>query len=98
MIAAALLAAIAVAGVGAVEFVLPGYETECFFQEVSSGNKLTGSFEVLTGGMHDVDATVSPSFRRAALQLKWQFTGLSLTQEAFPCIMRVADTNLVFNA
>ncbi|KAA0159040.1 hypothetical protein FNF27_08017 [Cafeteria roenbergensis] len=31
---------------------------ECLFEEVSRGNKLTGSFEVLSGGMHDIDATI----------------------------------------
>ena len=31
---------------------------QCFFEEVQAGNKLTGSFEVISGGVFDIDATV----------------------------------------
>jgi hypothetical protein len=31
---------------------------QCFFEQVEQGNKLTGSFEVISGGLLDIDATV----------------------------------------
>lgn len=31
---------------------------QCFYEYVDAGNKLTGSYEVLSGGLLDIDATV----------------------------------------
>lgn len=63
--ATALLAAAAlcaVSSVAALEMKVDAAVKECLYEDVSRGNKLTGSFEVLSGGMHDVDVTVSAPF------------------------------------
>lgn len=75
--ATALLAAaalFAVSRVAALEMKVDAAVKECLFEEVSRGNKLTGSFEVLSGGMHDIDATVSPPY---PLHGSWRGRGRS---------------------
>jgi len=59
MLAVAMLAAAAVQQAAALQMTIPPTGKECLLEEVSAGNKLTGSFEVMHGGMLDVDATVS---------------------------------------
>ena len=56
--AAVLLAAAAAARVGALQILLPAHEEECFYEQIEASNKYTGSFEVISGGMQDVDVTV----------------------------------------
>lgn len=34
------------------------FRLQCFYEYVDAGNKLTGSYEVLSGGLLDIDATV----------------------------------------
>jgi p24 family protein beta-1 len=53
--ALALLAGV----VSGLQIHVPSYGRECIYQEVARGNKLFGSFEVMSGGNLDVDATVS---------------------------------------
>lgn len=42
----------------AIIVTVQAHEDECYYEQVDAGNKLMGSFEVLTGGLQDVDATV----------------------------------------
>ena len=39
---------------------------QCFYHHVDAGNKLTGSYEVISGGLLDVDVSVSSRARGAA--------------------------------
>ena len=44
----------------AVQVHVPAHEEECFGEHVDGGNKITGSFEVISSdsGIHDVDAAI----------------------------------------
>ena len=42
----------------AMQFVLGTAADECFYEQVEASNKITGSFEVIGGGLLDVDVTV----------------------------------------
>jgi hypothetical protein len=55
-----LLLALAAAPVRAVQVHVPAHAAECFGEHVDGGNKITGSFEVISSdsGIHDVDAAI----------------------------------------
>jgi hypothetical protein len=55
-----LLALAAAPAVRAVQVHVPAHEEECFGEHVDGGNKITGSFEVISSdsGIHDVDAAI----------------------------------------
>jgi p24 family protein beta-1 len=57
-LALAALAALAARAAGILVNV-PAHDDECFFEGVEAGNKLTGSYEVVSGGLLDVDCIVT---------------------------------------
>ena len=57
----AFVAAAAVAtAVSALDIVVPSgkINSECFIERIEANNKLTGSFEVISGGFLDIDMDV----------------------------------------
>jgi emp24/gp25L/p24 family/GOLD len=46
---------------------VPAAGKECFVEVVESNNKLVGSFEVLSGGLLDIDATVRVTDKECAV-------------------------------
>jgi p24 family protein beta-1 len=45
--------------ISSVQIVVSPYQQECFYEEVETSNKLTGSFEVIAGGGLDIDCTIT---------------------------------------
>ena len=43
---------------GGMQILLPSHDEECFYEQIDAANKFTGSFEVISGGMQDIDVTV----------------------------------------
>lgn len=67
--ATALLVAAGVACAAALDITVPFGKAgaECFYERVEMNNKLTGSYEVISGGFLDVDVDVrAAGVRRAA--------------------------------
>lgn len=60
MARALALLALAACTATAVQVHVPAHEEECFGEHVDGGNKITGSFEVISSdsGIHDVDAAI----------------------------------------
>lgn len=42
----------------AIQISVPSYGDECFYEKAEQNNKMAGSFEVVSGGMFDVDCDV----------------------------------------
>jgi hypothetical protein len=74
---AALAAALALLarGARAVQITVPPSGDECFMQDVEQANKLSGSFEVLAGGLLDVDCTVTGPSRETHYSTQRQKSG-----------------------
>jgi len=59
----------------AVQITVPPSGDECFQQDVEQANKLSGSFEVLSGGLLDVDCTVTGPSRETHYSTQRQKSG-----------------------
>lgn len=59
MLRAGFLAALLLASASALILSVSEGDEECVFESVDKDNKLVGSFEVLSGGSYDIDATVT---------------------------------------
>ncbi len=61
--AAATALAVLAGTVSAIDITVPSGKTnnECFLEYVDANNKLTGSFEVISGGFLDIDMDVRAS-------------------------------------
>jgi len=59
-------AAVLATAVSALDIVVPSGKTssECFIERIDANNKLTGSFEVISGGFLDIDMDVSEADSR----------------------------------
>lgn len=74
MLRAAVLACAAAAASGIV-MTVGSHDEECVMEQVEKDNKLTGSFEVLSGGLLDVDAIVLGPNGEAHYSVQRQKTG-----------------------
>ena len=59
----------------AVQVTVPASGDECFVQDVEQANKLAGSFEVLSGGLLDVDCVVTGPNRETHYSTQRQKSG-----------------------
>lgn len=71
----ALVAAWAAAPAAALLVTVGAHDDECFFENVEQSNKLMGSFEVISGGLMDVDVAVYGPQNEVHYSVQRQKTG-----------------------
>lgn len=70
-----LLVSLQPRGALGVQITVPASGDDCYTQEVEQANKLAGSFEVLAGGLLDVDCTVTGPNRETHYSTQRQKSG-----------------------
>ena len=61
----------ALGSVSALQMNVPASDPECIYEYVDANNKLKGSFEVLAGGLLDIDAEVRRGSSATLLLPRW---------------------------
>ena len=86
-------AALALSAACAVTVTVPPSGEECFIEVLAAGERLSGSFEVLTGGMRDVDAILYSATGSAAYAVTRQSRGSFSTTAPSAGAVRLCFSN-----